>query len=310
VKVIPVSAKGGIGMDELRAEIASRVAAKRSTTARVEADLTGAARRLEEAGGAGRTRELAAEDVRRLEDAVADASGVPSTVAGVERSVREQAARATTWPPLALVGRSGGGAHRSGLGEEVGTGMARLRGATGAARVARPVLDVEVLTLADAAADGIGPQWAESVRRAATARTPEAADRVDAGLAQVDLGVDRLPAWVPLLRIVQWLLLLAALVGAGWWGYLAVRGTVDDAPQVTGLPVPAVLLVGGLVLGLALAGVARGLATGLARRRAAAADERLRGVVSTVLDEEIVGPVSEALARYTTFRTGLAAALR
>ncbi|WP_246086819.1 GTPase [Nocardioides humi] len=51
VQVLPISAKEGIGMAELRAEILRRVNDKRSTSLRVEADIAAAAGRLEQAGG-------------------------------------------------------------------------------------------------------------------------------------------------------------------------------------------------------------------------------------------------------------------
>ncbi len=304
VTVIPIAAKVGIGIDDLRAEIAARAEAKRSTTARAEADLSAAAERLDAAGGSGRVRDLDPKQVSGLQDAVADAAGIPVAVTAVERAVRVSATRATTWPPVAWV------LGRGGADSELGETAARIeRSGTFATQVQRPVVDTEVRAMADDASSGLGPAWADAVRRAATSRLDGVGDRIDADLAKVDLGVDRMPGWVPLLRILQWLLLLAAVGGGVWWAVLAVQGTTADAPAVGGLPLPAMLLVGGLLLGIVLTLVARGLVGGLARRRAEQADERLRGVVTSALDDEVVGPTGEALATYTTFRRGVAAAL-
>lgn len=303
VKVLAVSAKNGIGMDELRSELVRRVEAKKATTARAEADLRAAAERLEQAGGAGRTREVPARRVQELEEAVAGAAGVPTTVAAVERDVRRRATRATTWPPLALFG----GRRRD---PEL-----TLDGRPKVSWVQRSTVDTETRALVDEATEGLTPAWAEGVRRAATDRLDRLSDRIDAGLGKVDLGSDRLPAWVGLLRVVQWLLLLAVVVAGLWWAnveldVVELDGELGSPREVGGFPLPAVVLAGALVLGLLLAVVGRIMAGGLARSRAEQADARLREVVTTAVASEVVAPTGEALATYTTFRNGIAAAVR
>ena len=77
VPLMAVSAREGDGMAELKAEVVKRVAAKKSSRARVEADVKAAAGRLEEESGTAAPRELSKERVAALEDAFADAAGVP-----------------------------------------------------------------------------------------------------------------------------------------------------------------------------------------------------------------------------------------
>ena len=296
VKVIPISARAGIGVEDLRAEIVARVDAKRSTTARAEADLANAARRLEEAGGSAPTRELSARRVQQLEGSVADAAGVPVAAESVERSVRARAGRATTWPPLAPL-----------------WGSAPNRPSVEG--VQRSVVDAEVRSLADEVSDGLTPPWAHAVNRVATARLPELGDQLDDHLARVDLGLDRMPTWVPLLRVVQWLLLLVAVVAGAWWvvtGFdlVDLSGDLGSPRDVAGLPLPGAALAGALVLGLLLALVARLLVTRLARSRSADAADRLQDVVSKALEPTVVRPVDQELRTYTAFRTGIGAALR
>lgn len=303
VKVLAVSAKAGIGMDELRAELVRRVEAKKATTARAEADLRAAAERLERAGGAGRTRELAPQRIAELDDAVAGAAGVPTTVAAVERDVRRRAARATTWPPLALLG----GRRRD---PEL-----TLDGRPKVSWVQRSVVDTETRALVDEATEGLTPAWADGIRRAGTERLDQLSDRIDAGLGKVDLGSERLPAWVGLLRVLQWVLLLAAVVAGLWWvdvelDLVQLDGELGSPSEVAGLPLPAVVLAAAILLGLLLAVVGRILAGGLARSHAERADARLREVVTTAVATDVVAPTSEALASYTAFRNGIAAALR
>ncbi|GAA1501984.1 hypothetical protein GCM10009788_01280 [Nocardioides humi] len=292
VQVLPISAKEGIGMAELRAEILRRVNDKRSTSLRVEADIAAAAGRLEQAGGTTPARELPGRRVEEVEDRLADAAGISAVVEGIERTVGERARRAVAWPPFALLRR----------GEDDAPGRAPE-----VAPLDRAAVDTTIRALADEVSEGVGPAWAPRVRDAATTRLAATGDRLERGLHDVDLG-SRLPAWVTLVRLLHWLLLLAAVGGLVWWGVAAVQGTREDLSEVAGLPLPAVLGVGGLVLGLLLAVVGRLLVRGLARKRADQADERLRGVVHQVLDGEIVQPFGTELSSYAAFRRGVEAA--
>src|SRR4051794_18129466 len=63
VPVIPVSARHGDGIPELKAEIARRVSAKKMTRTRIEADIRAVATRMGEASGSGKTRDLPARRV-------------------------------------------------------------------------------------------------------------------------------------------------------------------------------------------------------------------------------------------------------
>jgi hypothetical protein len=81
-------------------------------------------------------------------------------------------------------------------------------------------------------------------------------------------------------------------------------------PDVGGFPVPVILLVGGVVLGLLLAALCRLLVTSTARSRARAADSRLRRAISAVAEELVASPVRAELAAYDTVREGLARATK
>ena len=85
VPVLAVSAKEGLGIAELKAEIGNRVTAKKAARARMEADLKAAAARLDEASGKAKARSLPQDRVAALEDAFADAAGVPTVVDAVEQ---------------------------------------------------------------------------------------------------------------------------------------------------------------------------------------------------------------------------------
>ncbi len=312
VPVIGISARQGIGLDELRGEIESRVRAKKMTAERIESDVRAAAARLQEAGGDAPTRALPDQRVRALQDAFAEAAGVPTVVEAVERSTRLRAGRATGWPlvswasrlrpdPLKKLQLDLGGSARALRGREVA--------APAATSVQRARVDSEVRALADEATTGLGRPWADAVRRASVHRLPEIGDRLDEAVHGVDLQASRIPVWAGVVRVLQWVLVVTALVGAAWTVATALSGTLDDTPVYAGVALPLLLLLGGVGAGVLLALVCRGLVAGTARRRASVADSRLREAVGVVAHDLVVSPVEAELEAYTRARGGLSKAL-
>ncbi|WP_085874662.1 MULTISPECIES: GTPase [unclassified Nocardioides] len=315
VPVLAVSAREGTGIAELKSEIARRAADKLATSARVDADVKAVAGRISAASGSAPTRALSAERVRALDDAFAEAAGVPTVVEAVERSTRMSVGRATGWPVASVVsgvkpdpvkrlqldlgadGRELSGRARTALPE--------------ATQVQRARVDAEVRALADDVSNGLTQPWVSAVRRASTSRLDELGDRLDAALAATHLGGSRLPVWAGAVRVLQWLLVVATVAGLGWTGVLAGSGKLQDGDtvRVGGVALGLILLVGGLVLGIAIDLVCRVVAGGTARRRATDADDRLRASVSGVSQELVVAPVETELTAYTTVRSGVDRAL-
>lgn len=319
VPVLPVSARHGTGIPELRAEIARRAGEKRATRSRIDADVKAAATELSAASGEAPTRVLTPERVTALDDAFAEAAGVPTIVDAVERSTRMRLGRATGWPvltwisgikpdPLRHLDLDPDAEGRQLSGRQLAGGRATT---PQTAQVQRARVDTEVRTLADDVSSGLAHPWVEAVRRASVSRLDELGERLDAALAGAEVGAARLPFWAGVVRVLQWLLLLASLAGLVWTGVLAGSGKLQDADtlQVAGVALALVLLVGGIGLGLLLALVSRIGVAGAARRRAEATDERLRGAVAEVSHELVVDPVEIELAAYTAVRNGLARAL-
>lgn len=315
VPVLPVSARQGIGIAELRAEIARRAAEKQSTRARIDADVRAAALQMAEAAGDAPTRVLSPERVSALDEAFAEAAGVPTIVDAVERSTRMRIGRATGWPVVGWLSGIKPDPLRH-LDLDLGADGRQLTGkgrssAPQVAQVQRARVDTEVRTLADDVSSGLATPWVEAVQRASVSRLDELGDRLDAALASAAIEAGRLPFWAGLVRVVQWLLVLASLAGLVWTGVLAGSGKLQDAdtPQVAGVALALVLLVGGIVLGIVLGLVCRLLVARTARARADEADHRLRGAVAEVSHELVVDQVEIELAAYTAVRNGLSRAL-
>jgi hypothetical protein len=105
------------------------------------------------------------------------------------------------------------------------------------------------------------------------------------------------------------------LAGALWLLALVVLGffQLDDVvplPRVGGLPLPTLLVGGGLLAGALLALVARPLVGMRARRRARAAERRLRAAIDAVAEEEVLAPMTAVREDAARFRAAVDAARR
>lgn len=318
VPVLPISARHGWGIDELKKQIAKRVAEKKATRARLGADVRAAAERLQAASGTAKVRSLSTERIAALDDAFADAAGVPTVVKAVEDSTRIRANRATGWPVTAWFSRLKPDPLKR-LHLDLGASGKQF---TSAARTSVPKatgvqkarVDTEVRALADQVSDGMGQPWVTAIRTASVSRLPDLGDRLDRAVAATDLGAEKIPLWAGLVRVLQWLLIIAAVVGGGWLALLAfgsyARLPEPPTPELGGFPIPTLLLLGGIALGVLLALVCRVLVSLTARRRARSADKRLRDAISSVSEEMVVQPMQAELAAYSTMRDGLAIALK
>ena len=231
VPVIATSARQGDGVAELRSEIARRVADKRSTRHRLDADLRAVAGRLNEENGSGKPRSLAAGRVQAMEEALADAAGVPTVVSAIERSTRMRARQATGWPVVSWLSRLKPDPLRRlhlDLGEAGKQLTSRSRTSIPEATpVQRARVDTEVRALADDVSAGMSRPWADAVRRAS----------VCAGPTSATSSTPRSPAptsgWRgsrpgQAVRLLQWVLIVAALTGGAWTVALAASGSLGD----------------------------------------------------------------------------------
>ena len=318
VPVLGISARHGWGIEELKRQIAKRVAEKKATRTRLGADVRAAAERLQAVSGTSSVRSLSKERVAALDDAFADAAGVPTVVRAVEDSTRIRANRATGWPVTAWFSKLKPDPLKR-LHLDLGSAGKQLTGASRtsvprATGVQKARVDTEVRALADQVSENMGLPWAAAIRKASTSRLTDLNDRLDRAVATTDLGAERIPVWAGLVRVLQWLLIITAVVGGLWLALLAfgsyARLPEPPTPDLGGFPIPTLMLLGGILLGVALALVCRVLVGLTARRRGRAADKRLRDAISEVSGELVVAPVEAELKAYSAMRDGLATALK
>ena len=326
-RVHAVSAKTGEGIDGLREAIADVVVARSAATDRLLQDVAAAADGLvgespsttdPKAGwredpamaiGRGLTEPGTAEQ-RRLADHLAEAAGVDTVVAATRTSYRLQARARTGWPVTRWLSRlRPDPLRRLNLrSRDVNPAVNRTSlPSPGAAQ--RAQADSAVRAFADGASQGAPEAWRGSIRRAARASSEELPDALDQAIASTDISAGRGSWWWPVVSVVQWAALAVALAGAGWLAVLAVMGYLQfdapPAPRVEGLPVPTLMLAGGVLLGIVL-----GLATGLLARaaasgRARAAGKRLKASLADVAQNLVVEPVSEEVRRFNSFSSAV-----
>jgi GTP-binding protein EngB required for normal cell division len=306
VTVVATSATDGTGIDELRRAIVDRVKGKATVRARIATDVTRTASEVLAVSGYARPPKLSDRDQDELRAAVADAAGVPIVVQAVRKATMVRARRATGWPVTSWLSRLRPDPLKR-LHLDLGTSgrdlVASARSSIPEAnQIQNARVESAVRELSDHLSQDLSRPWATAVRHASTSRLPDLRDRLDRAVGTVDLGVARTPWWARLVRGVQWLLLAAAIIGGLWLAALAALSYLQlDAPTTPdawAVPVPTLLLVGGVVLGILLALLCRVLVGQSARRRARRADRRLRAAVDEVTDELVVTPLVAELDAY------------
>ena len=326
VPVLPVSATAGTGLDRLRDVLTGAVTAHRAALRRIAADLDTVSAGLADVVGGPARDDVDSGAQRALVAALGAAAGIPAVGAAVQRAAVHRAVTTTGFPftrwlrrlrpdPLRRLhlDRARTKAVTAGPDDAdlVATSQRTSLPATGA--VERSRVDLALRRLADDAAAGLPDPWPDALRDAARSRAGDLADSLDRAVATTDLGVTRKPFWWRAVGLLQALLAATAVAGGLWLAVLyaltVLRLPEPEPPQVGIVPLPTVLLIGGLLAGVLLALLARALAVIGARRRRARAEARLRESVAEVAENLVLAPVRAELAAYSGLR-GAVAALR
>lgn len=320
--IVATSAKTGDGLDDLRTLMVKRVKDKKAARERLAADVERVADRMAAQCGEAKTPALDKADTATLVDALAEAAGVPVVVDAVRRSYLQRARGATGWPVtkwlvrfkpdplrrlhLDRVPKGRRRELRRTTAEEVTLARTSLPTAT---PVQRARVDTAVRNITTKAAAGLSRPWADSVRSAIRRGEEGLSDELDTAVARTDLGAERVPRWWSVARFVQLALFLVALGGAVWLGTLAgfayLQLDQPSLPEWQGIPYATLMLIGGVVLGVLVAGTCRLFAAVGAKRRASAVDKAMRAELATVADSHVIAPAIAELDAYSTCRDNL-----
>jgi GTP-binding protein EngB required for normal cell division len=305
VALVPVSARTGEGLDELRSLLAKRVAAQRAAVERLSADLDSIAAELGRwcagTNGAAARPAVRRKDRAALVEALAEASGADQVAAAVDRSHRDRARTATGWPFTRWVVRLRPDPFRRLRLPETPNESVRTS-LPAPSPVQRARVDTALRTLADNATADLPEPWPALVRQATADLRDELPDQLDRAVAGADLRRGRQPRWWMVAGFLQAVLAVTAIAGGIWLAVLAalayLRVPDPPVPHLGRLPVPTWLLVGGLLLGLLLAGASRRAAAIGGRRRARIARGRLRDRIVGLTDDVVLAPVERELAAH------------
>ncbi|BDZ40753.1 hypothetical protein GCM10025865_00520 [Paraoerskovia sediminicola] len=308
VPVLALSARTGAGVDALAALVDAAVRQRQAAVARLVADVRTVAAELvgacgdtpRAAGGTGVRDTL----VRGLEAA----AGVDAVAEAVRASAVLDARAATGWPVTRWLARwRPDPLRRIGLRSETSRpDLARtslpVPRATATAASRRAVRET-----VDAATASMPLGWAEAARRRVERSVDSLPDALDQAVAGTSLGAAARPWWWGVVNALQWVVLVVGGAGLLWLGMLAVAGYFRlpelPVPEWGGWPVPTVLALGALVLGLLLALVSRFLAGIGARHRERQVRARLRTAIGGVADEFVRLPLGEEQAELARCRT-------
>ncbi|GIJ79899.1 GTP-binding protein EngB required for normal cell division [Micromonospora phaseoli] len=305
------------GPDGLRAALERTVAERQAALRRLSGDLDSVVVALDAMVGEPRTA-LAADDpaVAALDRALGTAAGVPTVVAAVEQAYRHRAAAATGWPLFRLLRRlRPDPLRRLHLPGPQGAPSDPAESLVAATSVPEPsaadksALALALRTVAERAGAGLPNAWPDAMTAAARSRLADLPDALDGALAGADLGMSRPRRWWRLVGAVQWLVTIAAAAGLGWLvlGYAMRALGLPELrhPMVGEVPVPTLLLLGGLLTGLLVAALTRPVTRWAARRAGQRAEAQLTRAVAHVGEQHVLDPVRTVIAAHADARTVL-----
>ncbi|RKR89137.1 GTP-binding protein EngB required for normal cell division [Micromonospora pisi] len=322
VPVLATSTLNQAGIADLRATLERSVSERQAALSRLSADVDVVVGDLAAlVGPPAGENDIDRRTTRRLTETLAGSAGVPAVAEATRSAYVHRASTATGWPvvrgwrklrpdPLRRLHLPGaGGTPRDEQDRPNPVPVTSLPDPTAAQRAA---VGLAVRAISEQAGSALPDPWTAAVAAAARSRLGDLPDALDRAVASTDLGLDRRPLWWRLVGGVQWLAILAALGGLGWLilGYAlrALGLPALDYPAVGSAPVPTLMLLGGLLLGLVVALLVKPIIGWAARRAGGRAEERLHTAVSEVGRELVVTPVREVLRRYAQAREALALA--
>ena len=332
---IAVSARTGEGVDVLRDLLAQVAAAKSLSLQRTDAQLHATASQLRTyAGGEGTVLAgaYALDAEQKLVKACYTSSQAEQVLQAATASYRRAAGQHTGWILTRWMSRlKADPLRRLHLGQQDETKSAskteKSAGMLGSDSENAPELVASSLPPLSAAqkagmanavrqyskqmAARIDEPWKRSMKEAALSREAELPELLERDMVRIDYGLGRTRApWV-IFNALQWIALMSALVGVGWltlisgMAYLQIQLPPAPTPEGSPVPLPTLLLLLGILLGIASAGVGRLLTAMGSRYYARKLRGRLQTGVEKAVQSCVVAPVQQEAKRLTSYRKAL-----
>ena len=332
---IAVSARTGEGIDVLRDLLAQVAAAKSLSLQRTDAQLHATASQLRTyAGGEGTVLAgaYALDAEQKLVKACYSSSQAEQVLEAATASYRRAAGQHTGWILTRWMSRlKADPLRRLHLGQQDETKSIskaeKSAGMLGSDSENAPELVASSLPPLSAAqkagmanavrqyskqmAARVDEPWKRSMKEAALSREAELPELLERDMVRIDYGLGRTRApWV-IFNALQWIALLSALVGVGWltlisgMAYLQIQLPPAPTPEGSPVPLPTLLLLLGILLGIASAGVGRLLTAMGSRYYARKLRGRLQTGVEKAVQSCVVAPVQQEAKRLNAYRKAL-----
>lgn len=332
---IAVSARTGEGVDVLRDLLAQVAAAKSLSLQRTDAQLHATASQLRTyAGGEGTVLAgaYALDAEQKLVKACYASSQAEQVLQAATASYRRAAGQHTGWILTRWMSRlKADPLRRLHLGQQDETKSTskaeKSAGMLGSDSENAPELVASSLPPLSAAqkagmanavrqyskqmAARIDEPWKRSMKEAALSREAELPELLERDMVRIDYGLGRTRApWV-IFNALQWIALLSALAGVGWltlisgMAYLQIQLPPAPTPEGSPVPLPTLLLLLGVLLGIASAGVGRLLTAMGSRYYARKLRGRLQTGVEKAVQSCVVAPVQQEAKRLNAYRKAL-----
>jgi len=314
--IYEVSAVTDAGLPALRQGLQAIVSGKKSSVARLEADVVAQARQLQTLLGDAPGGTVSRSRAGLLAAALAEAAGADEVGQAVGVSWKRRGAMATGWPLLSWIsGLRADPLRRLHLDQfrsrkRAPEAAELTRTALASRTVSRAQVDTAIRLVSDDAMAKLPRSWRGAVDQVVKDHAAALPDQLDQAVVATDLGLNEGRRWWGVVRAFQWLILAITVVGLIWLGVNFVLQSylelpVLSVPRFGRLPLPTWLAVGGVVLGLLLAGASRiGVVTG-AKLRSVVAVRWLRKTTDQVAINQVVNPLNAELIRYDQAKAAL-----
>ena len=296
----------GAGLDALREHLADVVAGKCAARTRLSVELDQLAEQFDEVCRAG-PEKPGDENIEVLEAGLAEVAGVPRMIEVAAETIRYRGVLATGWPMTRWVHRLRPDPLKRLRAGLPGPGTAGEGFTPDRGPVAMAQLRIALRQFSDAVGNGLGEDWQRALGSACRRDRDLLPDLLADAVGATDLGLSRIPGWWRAVRVIQWFLLAAVMLGLGWLLANLLLTWVGLPPPAApgsggGVSIPALLIIGGVGGGLSFSFLSRGLVAAGERSGIRLVARRLRAAVGKVGREHVVAPLTVELGRLAEAR--------
>lgn len=314
-RIITTSTITDHGVDDLREFLADTVQERRALVDRLDADLDVIVRDFEPFQGEGEIPTTVSTEVRSsLQKGLSNAAGVSAVADVTEANDVRRGRRRVGWPvvrrltklrkdPLAAV-------QLDFVRRDTENGVSGRVDAHGAE------LEKSLVEAADSVSEGMPSMWRRRMRAAARSGVDELTSELGGAVDGAVRGSERTPSWWGFARILQYVLLSVAGVGAVWALVAALSWLGGGITGVRLFDDPLFIAYGGAVVAASLlVGWLTGVGCGnlvevAAVQRREKIERTADASVREIAGERVVRPLETELERFRSFRRAYGVARR